>query len=144
MLCRVALVITDVSEELSASCIRVTRMGELGTTLAVTSNRRTLRPRLRLCVPCGRLRHNWNIQIQDGINDAIWNQRNATPTLSTGAHTSVRNIMLVSCNVKCSESKCHLCRGSGSSAIALPNTPTGLTTHRLDQTAMHYAMTMPV
>jgi hypothetical protein len=43
MLRRVALVITDVSEELSASFIRVTRIGELETTLAVTSNRRTLR-----------------------------------------------------------------------------------------------------
>jgi hypothetical protein len=39
----VALVRTDVSEELSASFIRVTRIGEVGTTLAVTSNRRTLR-----------------------------------------------------------------------------------------------------
>jgi hypothetical protein len=39
---RVALVRTDVSEELSASFIRVTRICELGTTLAVTSNRRTL------------------------------------------------------------------------------------------------------
>jgi hypothetical protein len=35
---RVALVRTDVSEELSASIIRVTRICELGTTLAVTSN----------------------------------------------------------------------------------------------------------
>jgi hypothetical protein len=43
MLSRVALVKTDVSEELSASFIRVTRIGELGTTLAVTSNRHTLR-----------------------------------------------------------------------------------------------------
>jgi hypothetical protein len=43
MLRRVALVKTDVSEELSASFIRVTRIGELGTTQAVTSNRRTLR-----------------------------------------------------------------------------------------------------
>jgi hypothetical protein len=34
---------TDVSEELSASIIAVTRIGELGTTLAATSNRRTLR-----------------------------------------------------------------------------------------------------
>jgi hypothetical protein len=41
MLRRVALVIIDVSEELSASFIRVTRIGELGTTLAVASNRRT-------------------------------------------------------------------------------------------------------
>jgi hypothetical protein len=37
MLRRVALVRTDVSEELSASFIRMTRIGELGTTLAVTS-----------------------------------------------------------------------------------------------------------
>jgi hypothetical protein len=43
MLRRVTLVRTDVSEELSASVIRVTRIGELGTTLTVTSNRRTLR-----------------------------------------------------------------------------------------------------
>jgi hypothetical protein len=42
MLQRVALVRTDVSEELSASFIRVTRIGELGTTLAVTSNQRLL------------------------------------------------------------------------------------------------------
>jgi hypothetical protein len=42
MLCRVALVRTGFSEELSASFIRVTRFGELGTTLARTSNRRTL------------------------------------------------------------------------------------------------------
>jgi hypothetical protein len=32
MLCRVALVRTDVSEELSASIMRVTRIGELGAT----------------------------------------------------------------------------------------------------------------
>jgi hypothetical protein len=38
MLRRVALVRTDVSEELSASFIRVTRIGEIGTTLAVTRN----------------------------------------------------------------------------------------------------------
>jgi hypothetical protein len=43
MLGRVAVVRTDVSEELSASIIRVTRIVELGTTLAVTSNRSTLR-----------------------------------------------------------------------------------------------------
>jgi hypothetical protein len=35
------LVRTDVSEEPSASIIRVTTIGELGTTLAATSNRRT-------------------------------------------------------------------------------------------------------
>jgi hypothetical protein len=42
MLRHVALVRTDVSEEPSASFIRVTRIGELGTTLAATSNLRTL------------------------------------------------------------------------------------------------------
>jgi hypothetical protein len=43
MLRRVALVRTDVSEQRSAYFIRVTRMGEVGTTLAVTSNRRSVR-----------------------------------------------------------------------------------------------------
>jgi hypothetical protein len=43
MLRCVALVRTDVSEEPSSSFIRVTRIGELETTLAATSNRRTLR-----------------------------------------------------------------------------------------------------
>jgi hypothetical protein len=40
MLRRVALVRADVSEELSTSIIRVTRISELGTKLAGTSNRR--------------------------------------------------------------------------------------------------------
>jgi hypothetical protein len=39
----VALVRTEVSGELSASFIRVTRISGLGTTLAVTSNRRRQR-----------------------------------------------------------------------------------------------------
>jgi hypothetical protein len=43
MLRRVALVRTEVLEELIASFISVTRISELGTTLAVTSNRHTLR-----------------------------------------------------------------------------------------------------
>jgi hypothetical protein len=43
MLRRVALVRTDVSGEPGASFIRVTRIGEVGTTQAATSNRRTLR-----------------------------------------------------------------------------------------------------
>jgi hypothetical protein len=42
MLRRVALVRTDVSDELSAFLVRVTRIGELETTLAVTSNRRSV------------------------------------------------------------------------------------------------------
>jgi hypothetical protein len=43
LLRHVALVRTDVSEEPDASFIRVTRIGELGTTQAATSDRRTLR-----------------------------------------------------------------------------------------------------
>jgi hypothetical protein len=50
MLRRVPLVRTDVSKELSASFIRVTRIGELGTTLAVTSNQVFLRSVRRLLV----------------------------------------------------------------------------------------------
>jgi hypothetical protein len=42
MLRRVAFVRTKVSEELSVSFIKVTRISELGTTLALTSNRCTL------------------------------------------------------------------------------------------------------
>jgi hypothetical protein len=47
MLRRVALARTDVSEELSAFFIRVT-IGELRTTLAITSNRPTLLSRAPL------------------------------------------------------------------------------------------------
>jgi hypothetical protein len=43
MLRRVALVRTDVSKELSASFIKVTTFGEIGTTPDVTSNRGTPR-----------------------------------------------------------------------------------------------------
>jgi hypothetical protein len=41
--CHVTLVWTEVSEERIATIIRVTRIGELGTTLAVTNNRGTPR-----------------------------------------------------------------------------------------------------
>jgi hypothetical protein len=51
MLRRVTLVRTDVSEELNASFIRVTRIGEIGTELAVASNRRTLRRNTYSCHP---------------------------------------------------------------------------------------------
>jgi hypothetical protein len=42
MLCHVALVRTDVLKERITTIIRVTRISELGTTLAATSNRRML------------------------------------------------------------------------------------------------------
>jgi hypothetical protein len=43
MLRRVVLIRTDVSDELRATFIRVTRIGELGTTLVLTSNWCTVR-----------------------------------------------------------------------------------------------------
>jgi CHASE1-domain containing sensor protein len=52
MLRRVALVRTDISEELSASFMRVTGIGKVGTTLAVTSNRRTLRRNIEFTDSC--------------------------------------------------------------------------------------------
>jgi hypothetical protein len=54
MLHHVALVRTDGSEELGASFIRVTRIGELGTKLAVNNNRHTQRRNtfLAACVGC--------------------------------------------------------------------------------------------
>jgi hypothetical protein len=48
MLQRVALTRTDVSEEFSASFISMTRIDDLGTTLAVTSNRRMIQKSLQL------------------------------------------------------------------------------------------------
>jgi hypothetical protein len=51
MLRRVALVRTDVSEGCVASIIRVTRIGELGTTLAVTTYR-SCQLLLTLFLPC--------------------------------------------------------------------------------------------
>jgi hypothetical protein len=50
MLRNVALVTTDVSKELNASIIRVTRICGLGRTLAATSNRRTPRSLRHLLV----------------------------------------------------------------------------------------------
>jgi hypothetical protein len=50
MLRSVALLRTDISEELTAPLIRVTRICELGTMLAVTSNRCTLRRNTKLLV----------------------------------------------------------------------------------------------
>jgi hypothetical protein len=62
MLCCVALVRTDVSVDFRASFIRVTRIGELGTTLAVTSKRRKLRSVRRLLVTANVI-PNWPIPV---------------------------------------------------------------------------------
>jgi hypothetical protein len=48
MLRRVAPVRTDISEELNASIIRVTRIGGLRKTLALASNRRALQRNTKL------------------------------------------------------------------------------------------------
>jgi hypothetical protein len=47
MLCHVVLVRTDILGEHSASIVRVTRIGKLGTMLAVTTNQRTLQRNTR-------------------------------------------------------------------------------------------------
>jgi hypothetical protein len=51
MLRHVALVRSDVSEECRASVITVTGIGELGTMLAITSNRPTLQRNTMTCHP---------------------------------------------------------------------------------------------
>jgi hydrogenase maturation factor len=61
MLRRVALVRTDVSEELSSSFIRVTRIGELGTTKGVTGNRRKLRRNTSVILKKGAGKHGGDI-----------------------------------------------------------------------------------
>jgi hypothetical protein len=82
---RVALVRTDVSEEPRASLIRVTRIGELGTTLAVTSNRRTLRGvrRVRVAVGMGGslVAFSWCVQRLWVVLSAVTHQTNR-PTSS--------------------------------------------------------------
>jgi hypothetical protein len=61
MLRRVVLVRNDVSEESSASIIRVTRIGELGTTLTVISNRREAYNNVKLFFPyCGQATYEYN------------------------------------------------------------------------------------
>jgi hypothetical protein len=68
MLRRVALVRTEVSEELSASFIRVTRIRELRITLAVTMNRRTLR---RLLIKQNQYYHNLQILETVELNSVL-------------------------------------------------------------------------
>jgi hypothetical protein len=96
LLRHVALVRTDVSEELNAFFIRVTRIGELGTRLAVTSNRRTLR-RIRSYKQL-RLVHNltglWTITMSHmSLFSVIANKRGdkflGTVELSERPHTSL-------------------------------------------------------
>jgi hypothetical protein len=73
LLRRVALVRTDVSEEPGASLIRVTKIGELGTTQATTSNRRTLRRNtfLRSAVKTSNL--TMQLRIQEEADDELEN-----------------------------------------------------------------------
>jgi hypothetical protein len=69
MFCHVVLVRIDVSEELSASFIRVTRIGELGTTLAITSNRCTLQRKPERKRPLGRHKCTWEDNIKMDLRD---------------------------------------------------------------------------
>jgi hypothetical protein len=67
MLRLVGLVSSEVSVVLSASFIRVTRIGELGTALAVTSNRRTLRRGLSSSETSVLTRATWRNILEDTI-----------------------------------------------------------------------------
>jgi hypothetical protein len=93
MLHLVALVRTDVSEELSASFIRVTRIDELGTTPAVTSNRRTLRRNTNipqdtiLHSPRRENLHSYNISFRSLICDCP----NYVPSFCQGICTGLLN-----------------------------------------------------
>jgi hypothetical protein len=68
---RVTLVRIDVSEELSASFIRVTRIGEL-ITLAATSNRPTLRRHTEDTILHSHLRENFKSYIAPVCLDVFW------------------------------------------------------------------------
>jgi hypothetical protein len=78
MLRRVAPVRTDVSEELGASFIRETKFGELETTLAVTSNRRTLQKNDKCAVKTTNL-------TSEPIAYRMWESRHLTTLRASAA-----------------------------------------------------------
>jgi hypothetical protein len=90
----VALVRTDDSEELSASIIRVKKTGELGTALAVTSNRPTLRRMPFLTC-------RFIYELQDAIS------QNMIIFITIIARTSIPTMNI------CIYGKCYLCRVFG-------------------------------
>jgi hypothetical protein len=86
MLRRVFLVRTDVSEEINVSFIRVTRINELGTTLAVTSHRVFLRSVRRLLVrasvvPCSPI-------LVTLMNEVLSSSETSVPTRATRRNVS--------------------------------------------------------
>jgi hypothetical protein len=70
MLRLVTLVRTEVLEEPSATVIRVTRIGEVGTMLAVTGNRRTLRRNAVCYVLCARS-HLWISLLENHLSNSF-------------------------------------------------------------------------
>jgi hypothetical protein len=89
MLRRVALEITDVSEERIASIIKVTRIDDLGATLAVTSNRRTL---IRSSMSCQEMTLRDNGQITNKQTNSVALSPRANYTDRTTA-TCRRNLV---------------------------------------------------
>jgi hypothetical protein len=106
MLRRVALVRADVSEEPIASFIRVTRIGELGTKLAVTSNRLALRVSVtsysillqRLC-PRILPKMNWLLNHEN----AVFRQEILTQNKMTGVPRSCYSSDLALCDSSVSD-----------------------------------------
>jgi hypothetical protein len=82
MLRRVALVRTDVSEEFSTFFIRMTKIDELGTTQAVTSNRRTLITSQRATVA------SYSLSCSQFIDSCQPNDGSATVLRNVGSYKS--------------------------------------------------------
>jgi hypothetical protein len=88
MLRRVALVRTDISEELNASIIRVTWIGEVGTTLAITSNR-SLQERRLLQEPHGVKSQKTPFFIHGDITDCVTTTAQISARLQTNTRLRV-------------------------------------------------------
>jgi hypothetical protein len=88
MLGRVVLVRIDVSEELSASFITVKRIGELGTTLVVTSNKSHTAQHPRRLYSSGQLMttennnmSEWGVSGTEVTPSGHWSTNNITQSL---------------------------------------------------------------